>query len=377
MNQGMNQGMIPMMAYVNNEANILINRLGNVGLNDVANNLNNINTINNVKSNKTNFKEFGQYKDHRNVITTLIPSNNLYANFDNKTYPNEKYMATFLNGKTEELQASDINDYALEVNKVMYNHNKSIKQADIKGYAYNYVRTSDVNGTSIKTQTDACIDFAKQNGYIILGYYCDNGYSGRQGKNLKRGELGFWTQYFKENTNLIVYSVDRLTRHLVSGIQYLDLLASRNIHTHFVTNKIIYNSQISSMNRSMVQQELQTAEKYSNDTSEKIKGTLRRLKNDGHCIGGRIPYGVKRIVINGIRKQVPNPIEADNIKMIKAKYYDIWKNFDMYNQYIIRRTHANIVRYITKWCEEQNIKYRNNKTLNESQINTMITKKQK
>ena len=127
----------------------------------------------------------------------------------------------------------------------------------------------------------------------------------------------------------------------------------------------------------MVQQELQSAEKYSNDTSEKIKGTLRRLKNDGHCVGGRIPYGVNRIIINGIRKQVPNPIETNNIKLIKAKYYEIWKNFDVYNQYIIRRTHVHIIRYITKWCDEQNIKYRNNQKLNESQINTIITKKQK
>ena len=35
------------------------------------------------------------------------------------------------------------------------------------------------------------------------------------------------------------------------------------------------------MNKSSIQQELQTAEKYSNDTSEKIKGTINRLKNEG------------------------------------------------------------------------------------------------
>ena len=40
----------------------------------------------------------------------------------------------------------------------------------------------------------------------------------------------------------------------------------------------------------MVQNELMTAEKQSNDTSEKIKGTLKRLKDEGHVIG-KAPYG--------------------------------------------------------------------------------------
>ena len=155
----------------------------------------------------------------------------------------------------------------------------------------------------------------------------------------------------------------------------MDSLDKRHISTHFVNNKIIYNSSISSMHKSMVQQELQTAEKYSNDTSEKIKGTLRRLKNEGHCVGGRIPYGVKRIIVNGIRKQIPSPIEMGVISLIKGKYYDIWKNFDVYSGSVKNKSNFHVINYIVQWCEEQGIKHRNNKKMSESQIKTIIMKK--
>ena len=126
------------------------------------------------------------------------------------------------------------------------------------------------------------------------------------------------------------------------------------------------------MHKSMVQQELQTAEKYSNDTSEKIKSTLTRLKSQGHCVGGRIPYGVKRIVIDGIRKQVPNITEVDNIKIIKDKYYEIWKHFDKYKNIIKNKSNFQILQYLQNWCIEKNIKHRNNKTLTINQIKKFI-----
>ena len=184
-------------------------------------------------------------------------------------------------------------------------------------------------------------------------------------------------KYFQNGNHLLIYSIDRLTRHLLSGITYIDNLAKSNISTHFVKNQIIYNSAISAMHKSMVQQELQTAEKYSNDTSEKIKGTLKRLREQGNITGGRIPYGVKRIVVDGIRKQVPNTIEINNIKLIKDKFYDVWKNFDKYTDFIKNKSNFQIVNFLTNWCNEKNIKNRNNIVFTHNQIKRLITSKQK
>jgi DNA invertase Pin-like site-specific DNA recombinase len=356
-----------------NEADFLINRIGNIGLNDL--NKNKSVRKDEKKTISKQDKTFKQSKDGSNIIKSLYPLNMNHANFNNQLYPNETYTATFINDSVKEIQAIDINEYTLDTQKIIYNHNKSINQDNIKGTAVIYVRCSSANDISIETQITACLKHAKENSLILTGYYKDNGFSGRFGSNLKKGELGFWTQYLNNDTHFIVYSVDRLTRHLLSGIQYLDSLDKRNISTHFVNNKIIYNSTISAMHKHMVQQELQIAEKYSNDTSEKIKGTLQRLKNEGHCFGGRIPYGVKRIIVDGIRKQIPNPIEVDNMKLIKAKYYDIWKNFGIYSGYIKNKTNFYIINYIVKWCEEENIKHRNNQKMTENQIKTIIMKK--
>ena len=362
-----------------NEADFLINRIDNIGLNEF-NNINNLKSIkkyaNSTKENKPiQDKSFKSSKDGSNIIISIYPINPDEAHFNTLTHPNEIYSATFINGIVKELPASDINEYTLDTQKIMYNHNNSINPDNIKGTAIIYVRCSSANDISIDTQLTDCLKHAQENSLILTGYYKDNGISGRKGYNLKNGELGFWTKYINNGTHFIVYSIDRLTRHLSSGIQYLDNLDARNISIHFVTNKIIYNSSISAMHKSMVQQELQTAEKYSNDTSEKIKGTLRRLKNEGHCAGGRIPYGVKRIVVNGIRKQIPSPIEMGIISLIKKQYYEIWKNFDKYNEIIKYKSNFHVINYIVQWCEEHSIKHRNNQKMTKNHITTIIMKK--
>jgi hypothetical protein len=86
---------------------------------------------------------------------------------------------------------------------------------------------------------------------------------------------------------------------------------------------------------------------------------------------------VNRIVVDGIRKQVPNPIEVNNIKLIKAQYYDIWRNFDKYSYFIKNKTNFQIIKFLTNWCIEQNIKNRNNIVFTHNQIKGLITTKQK
>ena len=365
----------PIVANKKRKANYVANDVVNDIVNDVVvNDVNNFeNLFNNVnlethKKQKRDI-EFLQEKDGSNIIKTIAPSDVNSANFNSKKNPNEKYMITFLNGKTEELKAVDINDYALETSKVVYEHNKTIRQSN--GYSAIYVRCSNCNDVSVETQLKKCLDYAKTHSLILTGYFCDNGYSGRHGKNLKNGELSFWTQYLQDNTNLIVYSVDRLTRHLLSGIQYLDLLALRNISTHFVTNQLIYNSQISAMHKCMVQQELQSAEKYSNDISEKTKGTIRRLREEGHAIG-MAPYGYKNVLVNGIRKRQINNIETETISKIKAKYFDIIENRDNYKNDFIRNSYSSIYKYIIRWCKRSGMKNRNNTAFTESFIKKIV-----
>ena len=67
--------------------------------------------------------------------------------------------------------------------------------------------------------------------------------------------------------------------------------------------------------------------------------------------------------------------EIDNIKLIKSKFYDIWKNFNKYNEVITHKSNFKIINYLINWCEEQHIKHRNNKKMTVNQIKKIIVTK--
>ena len=336
----------------------------------------------NKKQKTTKDVSFLPYKDGRNVIKYIRPLDLLNSNFNNETHPEEKYYVEFLDGKIEEKNASDINQYALITQSITYIHNNKIANenlnANVLPNASNtviYTRCSKSNDISIETQKQACLKYAKDNNMKMapFGYLEDNGISARNGKNFKSGELSFWLSHLSHNSDIIVYSPDRWSRNTLKGLQELDnLVLKKNITIHFVNNNIKYNKNTSSANKAMIQTELMTAEKQSNDTSEKIKGTLNRLKAEGHVIG-RAPYGYTNVVINGIRKRIHNHHENENIKKIKHKYFDINENFDTYlRTENIRRSTLSILTFIMRWCFRNGMKNRNGIPFTVSHIKSII-----
>ena len=346
-----------------NDDNIIANFMGNIALNQQDKP---------IKPKKDN--SFKPSKDNSNVIKYIVPYNDNEAHFDTTNFPNEKYKTITLNGEEQEREAKDINKYTLETGQIMHKHNKSIPQDNMKGYASIYVRCSNPNGISIDTQMKACLKYAKNRDLVLKGVYIDDGVSGRNGKNLKNGEIGFWKEHIENYSNLLIYSADRLTRHLFSGLLFLNTMQEKDIDVHFVNNEVIYNKRISAMNKSSIQQELQTAEKYSNDTSEKIKGTINRLRNEGKYLPGRVPYGYKRIKIDGKLTQVEHPIENENIITIKKQYNKIWNKFDDYSNDIPKKSQYYIIKYLKQWCANQHIKDKEQKYFTENRIKTIIYK---
>ena len=349
------------------------NKDGNILANLFDNALDNRNL--NKRQKKDKDVSFLPYKDGRNIINHIKPLDN--ANFNSETHPEEKYYVQFLDGHNETIQAKDINSSALETQKITSEHNQKIKTSintPIFADTVIYVRCSKENDTSIDTQTQACFDYALKNKMKVLpfGYLKDNGISARNGKNFKVGELSVWLSHLPDESNIIVYSPDRWSRHTLKGLQELDnLILKKHITIHFVNNDIKYNRTTSSAHKAMIQSELMTAEKQSNDTSEKIKGTLNRLKAEGHIIG-KAPYGFKNSVVEGIRKRLVNSEEKNTIQKIKDLYLDINKNFNKYVNDISSKTKINIIKYIIRWCIRNSIKNRNGLSFSISQIRTMI-----
>ena len=335
----------------------------------------------NKKSKKDN--AFLSDKKNKNVVIKIKPYNLNTAHFNNESHPNEIYTVDFLDGNTSEISSKDINKDTLKTQKLNYEHNIKIANAypNIPPNATNtviYVRRSIKDkehiDNSIKTQTDACYKFAFENNMKMapFGYLEDNGVSGRNGKNLISGELAFWLSHIPNHSNIIVYSPDRWCRNTLKGLEVLDSLSKRDITVHFVTNNIKYNKDITSANRAMIQTELMTAEKQSNDTSEKIKGTLKRLKAEGNIIG-RAPYGFSNVIIDGIRKRVSNDSEKKMINKIKNKYNDIIENFENYkNNEYLGRSESSIIKFIMRWSSREGMKNRNNVAFTISQIGNIV-----
>jgi len=347
------------------------------------------NVLDNNRINKKQKRDisFNSQKNGKNVIKSIKPldnnnnnvHNNIHSHFNSDTHPDEIYNIEFLDGKYSETKAIDISENALKTQKLTFEHNQKLNQIypNILPSATNtviYTRCSIKNDISIETQKQACFTYAFNNNMkmVPFGYLEDNGVSGRNGKNLKSGEIAFWSSHIPNHSTIIVYSPDRWCRNTLKGLEILDSLSKRDITVHFVTNNIDYNKNISSANRAMIQNELMTAEKLSNDTSEKIKGTLSRLKAEGHIIG-RAPYGFSNVVINGIRKRITNNDETNIIHNIKNKYNDVYTNLDNYcRNDNVRRSEISIITFIMRWCNRNGIKHRKGNTFTFSQIKSIV-----
>lgn len=312
------------------------------------------------------------------IIRQLIPDSRK-NNWNNVTHPKEGYTAIMMDGNVKEYLAEELNDYTLETHKYINQHNDSFEYKKPNQNSLNsnkafiYARCSNANDTSIETQIKACLLYARKKGLKLLPFGCqyDNGVSGRKMNNLEY-ELGVWAPHLEQDTHLIIYSVDRLSRSLLKGLQFLETMAARGVTVHFVTNELVCNNSMSAAAQSMVQMELQAAEKVSNQTSEKVRATIKRKREEGHVIGNA-PYGYKNIKIDGLWKRDINNDEQRIIKHI----------FNLYNRMVsqpeqfpilfgYRITNKLIINEIIRDCNRKGLRRRNQTPFTPSSIYRII-----
>ena len=317
------------------------------------------------------------------IIVSIVPVDITNAHFNNIKYPNEKYKVIMCENKethisnkgfheTEIQNASDINNYALATNKYIYEHNIGACNYNEDAQTFIYARTSNINDCSIDTQIDSCLNYAKTHDFRLLpfGIQYDSNISARNMQNLNH-ELGFWAKHIPNGSNLIMYSVDRLSRHLSLGLQFLDSLKLRNIKIHFVINSLIYSKTMNATTKCAVQLGLVNSETFSDNISEKIKNTLKRKREEGNYIGGRPGYGYKIMNINNIKTKVPNDEQQHIIKKIMEHY----KYYMTNNNTNIKQRQTTIVNEILRYCNRSGFKNNNTNTLfTVKQIQNIIKK---
>jgi DNA invertase Pin-like site-specific DNA recombinase len=326
-------------------------------------------------------KSFMSNKNNSNVIKSISPKNLDKAHFNKDTHPDEVYNVKFIGYEDEvfEIKALDINSYGLETHKYIYEYNKSIVgkvHNTNKIIGFIYARCSSDNTVSIETQRQVCFKFARDNNIKLcdFGFQFDNNISARNMNNIKH-ELGFWKEYIEDGSHVIIYSVDRLSRHLINGMKFLDEMISRGITFHFVTNELKYGPESNATQKGMIQTLLIEAEKFSNMTSEKVKATRKRLLAEGNELGVA-KYGFKVVLVNGIRKKLLCQEEQENIRKIKEKYQDVSDNFEDYQRAgNVQRSFLSIYRFIERWCVRSGIKYRKGQPFTEMKIREIVKSK--
>ena len=142
-----------------------------------------------------------------------------------------------------------------------------------------YCRVSSTNGkfncgTNIDHQIDECVEFSRKLGYDnpIVHTHAK---SGRNKKNISK--LFDILETMNENDLLMIYSVDRLSRNVLEGINFLDKLTEKNCKIITVQDGLTYDPN-NIHHRFRFRDLLNHAELESDRASQRIRSAINRKK---------------------------------------------------------------------------------------------------
>lgn len=167
---------------------------------------------------------------------------------------------------------------------------------------------------SISNQKEFLSSYARENGYINLKHYTDDGFTGRNFnrpairtliKDVEDGKVG----------TVIVKDMSRFGRNYLQVGFYTEILFSKKqVRFVAVTNNVDSNSANPNQNDFAPFLNIMN-EWYAKDTSNKIKAVFLNRMNDGKRCSGSIPFGYNRLP-NDKQTLVVDPIASKTVKEI-------------------------------------------------------------
>ncbi len=183
---------------------------------------------------------------------------------------------------------------------------------------------------SIERQLEICHKYAEDNGYVVIGEYCDRAQTGKN-DNRPAFQKMIEDARKKQFSAVLVWKMDRFARNRYDSAKYKGMLALYKIRVRSATEPIPEGAGgilIESVFEGM-------AEAYSVELSEKVTDGMTRNAQNGIANGGARTYGYnieeKRYVIN--------PHEAHAVQAV----------FDMYAE-------GETVRSILQYCNVRGYK---------------------
>lgn len=111
-------------------------------------------------------------------------------------------------------------------------------------YIYARVSSSNIkyasNSHSINTQIDICMQYCVENDIDINRMYTDEGVSAGKGNNMKK--LYDILEEMETGDLLVISTVDRLSRDIYSGIEFLKKLSDKGCNIFAVLDDINYST---------------------------------------------------------------------------------------------------------------------------------------
>jgi DNA invertase Pin-like site-specific DNA recombinase len=190
-----------------------------------------------------------------------------------------------------------------------------------KGRCAIYTRKSSEEGleqsfNSLHAQREACEAYIlsqRHEGWQVLPTgYDDGGFSGGNMERPGLKKLLVDISAGKVDT-VVVYKVDRLTRSLSDFARIVESFDKQGVTFVSVTQQ--FNT-TSSMGRLTLNVLLSFAQFEREVTGERIRDKVAASKMKGMWMGGPVPLGYDL----GDRRLLVNPIEADTVRMIFARY---------------------------------------------------------
>ena len=185
--------------------------------------------------------------------------------------------------------------------------------------AASYVRVSTeeqaMRGYSIEAQRDAIRQYAKENGYLIVREYSDEGVSGKKPYN-KRPALSQFMEDIQagEKVDVLLFcKLDRFYRSVKLYYQAVEIMDRCGV----AWKAILENYETETANgRFTVNIILSVAENEADRTSERIKFVMESKIAKGEAITGRVPIGYKIVD----KKFQIDPEKAEIVRALFRQY---------------------------------------------------------
>ncbi|MBQ9348883.1 MAG: recombinase family protein [Oscillibacter sp.] len=194
--------------------------------------------------------------------------------------------------------------------------------------AASYVRVSTeeqaMHGHSIEAQRDAIRKYAKDNGYLIVKEYSDEGVSGKKPYN-KRPALSQFMEDIQsgEKVDVLLFcKLDRFYRSVKLYYQAVEIMDRCGV----AWKAILEDYETETANgRMVVNIMLSVAENEADRTSERIKFVFANKIAKGEAITGRVPFGYKIVD----HRYQPDPEKANVVRALFQQYEKRNSTFDV------------------------------------------------